>query len=261
MTYVAEEVPQGLLMSYGQDTPDLFRRTAVYVDKILKGAKPADLLGGASSGGLSTTVPLVLSTGVPVGAVIAVAVIEVSTVLGSCNDEANNTYSVAATISGVNFNVAIFTANVTTALTSGQLIRYNIGAGAGYQACVAGLVATGSNGSLDSGITATASGGNTTSTTPSVISGTPVNPDCLFLAAIGGLNNPQFNQDTADGWATPFDNQLNNLNACIIAGGNQVGTTFVIPFQPTFTVAGYWAAVIVGSQILRTKQLERIPVI
>jgi putative ABC transport system substrate-binding protein len=43
MTYVAEEVPHGLLMSYGQDTPDFFRRTAVYVDKILKGAKPADL--------------------------------------------------------------------------------------------------------------------------------------------------------------------------------------------------------------------------
>ena len=43
MTYIAEEVPHGFLMSYGQDTPDFFRRTAVYVDKILKGAKPADL--------------------------------------------------------------------------------------------------------------------------------------------------------------------------------------------------------------------------
>jgi putative ABC transport system substrate-binding protein len=43
MTYVAEEVPHGLLMSYGQDAPDFFRRTAVYVDKILKGANPADL--------------------------------------------------------------------------------------------------------------------------------------------------------------------------------------------------------------------------
>jgi putative tryptophan/tyrosine transport system substrate-binding protein len=43
MSYVAEEVPHGLLMSYGQDTPDFFRRTAAYVDKILKGAKPADL--------------------------------------------------------------------------------------------------------------------------------------------------------------------------------------------------------------------------
>jgi len=43
MTYIAEEVPPGLLMSYGQDYPDFFRRSATYVDKILKGAKPADL--------------------------------------------------------------------------------------------------------------------------------------------------------------------------------------------------------------------------
>jgi len=39
----SDYVEAGCLMSYSSNEPEIYRRATTYVDKILKGAKPADL--------------------------------------------------------------------------------------------------------------------------------------------------------------------------------------------------------------------------
>ena len=43
MYFAADFAEAGGLMSYGPSIPDTYRRAATYVDRILKGAKPAEL--------------------------------------------------------------------------------------------------------------------------------------------------------------------------------------------------------------------------
>lgn len=43
MYFLREFVTIGGLVSYGPSYPDLVRRSTIYVDKILRGAKPGDL--------------------------------------------------------------------------------------------------------------------------------------------------------------------------------------------------------------------------
>lgn len=50
-----QDVVEGALMSYGPDTADIIQRSAMYVDRILEGAKPKELPVQAPTSGLNAT--------------------------------------------------------------------------------------------------------------------------------------------------------------------------------------------------------------
>jgi hypothetical protein len=62
ISMLAQFAAEGGLMSYGPDTADIFQRATAYVDRILKGANPADLPDLKTAKALELTVsPLLLT--------------------------------------------------------------------------------------------------------------------------------------------------------------------------------------------------------
>ena len=198
-----------------------------------------------SKGNSTGATTAITGVNVPAGSLIIVGVYEDnSTANGSISDGVNSG-SYTAVDAGLNTgggwssvyylqnSVALSAATITyTKNTSGNTAIIN----AFYATNIV------STSSLDTSVTASNSG---TSTTPSVTSGTATVAGELFVAALITKVATAYTQDTAHGWAIPFNTAQFGPGA--VYGGNQVNTgTSAITFTPSVANSTDWATWILG---------------
>ena len=193
-------------------------------------------IGHATNNAVVASFTLTVTNGAPKGATLIVTALEVSATLGSVTDSGGNSYTNTGTLSmGSTARMAVFRSVITTAIAAGGTITYTKGGSSNQCFLSAGYIQD--IGAYDSA--AFASLAFTTSTTPSLASGTPSAAGDLFVAVYGLVTTGAGTITNDSNWTSPpFD--LFNSTASLpgSAGGfrtNASATT--VTYAPTTTAS------------------------